>query len=614
MLYKGFRAMNPLGLLLLALAWLAAPAAAGPELLDPAQAFQFSARPLGPDMIEVSYDIAPGYYLYRDKLKFSIDKGVATLGEPQLPASDYKTDKFFGNTAIYRGALRVLLPVTADAGSRLTLKAYSQGCADLGICYAPQTHRIELVLAGASVQPGAPAGVSPFTSSFAAPRAATGPGSPPAALPPGSEDETRLAALFRHGGWKLFASYFLMGIALAFTPCVLPMIPILSGILAPHGAKLTRMRGLALSAAYVLGMAMTYAAAGVAAALLGSMLSTTLQNPWVLGAFALMFVVLALSMFGLYELQLPPALQSWLASESNKLHGGHFAGVFTMGVLSALIVGPCVTAPLAASLLYISRSGDVLVGGGSLFALALGMGVPLLAVGVSSGSLLPRAGPWMNAVNKGFGVLLLGVAIYMVSPLMSVSLQMGLWGALLVVSAVALRALDALPPGASGWRKLWKGVGVLMLLAGAAYFIGALSGGRDVLHPLSGLRGNGPLIGTAAPPFRRVSSPAELDAALAGAGDRPVMLDFYADWCASCKEMERDTFTDPAVRERMDRMLLLQADVTDNLESHQALLKRYGLVGPPGILFFSRGAEMRKLRVIGYQPPEVFKGALDQAL
>jgi thiol:disulfide interchange protein DsbD len=381
---------------------------------------------------------------------------------------------------------------------------------------------------------------------------------------------------------------------------------------------------LALSAVYVLGMALTYALAGIAAGLTGTLLSNALQNPVVLGAFAALFVVLALSMFGFYELQLPAALQSRLSNTANRVPGGKFWGVFIMGVLSALIVGPCVAAPLAGALLYINQSRDALLGGVALFAMALGMGAPMLAVGMSAGTLLPRAGAWMQTVKSFFGVVLLGMAIWIVAPVIPGVVQMLLWAALLIVSAIYLHAIDPLPHNASGFRKLWKGVGVIALLLGVALLVGALSGGRDILQPLSGLRAAGAAPAVAAegsvsavpaqPGFVKVRSLPELDRMLAQAQGRPVMLDFYADWCVSCKEMERFTFADAGVRRRMDRMLLLKADVTANTPEDAELLKRFGLFGPPGTVFFDAGGRELAYRVIGFQSADRFAASLDIVL
>jgi thiol:disulfide interchange protein DsbD len=328
----------------------------------------------------------------------------------------------------------------------------------------------------------------------------------------------------------------------------------------------------------------------------------------------LLFVLLALSMFGFFELQLPTALQSRLSIAANRLHAGTLGGVFAMGVLSALIVGPCVAAPLAGALLYINQSRDAVLGGSALFAMALGMGAPLLALGLSAGSLLPRAGPWMQTVKNFFGVVLLGLAVWIVTPILPAVVPMLLWAALLIISAIYLHAIDPLPHNASGLRRLWKGVGLIALLVGVALLVGALAGSRDPLQPLSTLRAGVPAEVSAGPRFLKVRSVQELDSALAAAQGRPVMLDFYADWCVSCKEMERFTFTDEQVRARMERMVLLKADVTANSPADAALLRRFGLFGPPGTIFFdARGRELPG-RVIGFQAAGPFARALDMVL
>ena len=405
--------------------------------------------------------------------------------------------------------------------------------------------------------------------------------------------------------WLIVASFFGFGVLLTFTPCVLPMIPILSGIIVGQGAPVSRGRAFSLAAAYVLGMAFTYTIAGVIAGLSGSLLSSALQNPWVLSAFALIFVMLALSMFDVYELQVPASLQIRFGNASNKMQGGRLVGVTGMGALSALIVGPCVAAPLAAALLYLSQSRDALLGGTALFAMALGMGTPLLLIGLSAGELLPKVGAWMNAVKRFFGFLLLGVAIWLIMPVIPATAAMLLWASLLIVSAMFLRALDPLPPVASDPVRLGKGAGILALVAGIALLVGALSGSEDVLQPLASLRSQTQL--RSGLHFQRVQSNAELDRRLEQAAGKYVMLDFYADWCVACKEMERFTFTDPQVQARLKDVVLLQADVTANKPEDIGLLKRFGLFGPPGIILFDRsGAEVKAFRVIGYQPSEQF--------
>jgi thiol:disulfide interchange protein DsbD len=574
---------------------------AEPELLEPDKAFRFSAQLKDARSIEISYRIAPGYYLYRDKFRFTVSPAVAKAGAAQLPDGKKHRDEFFGEVETYRGDLRIVLPLELDGAFPpvLTLTALSQGCADVGVCYVPHEQKAELKLAAAG---GAPGDVS-FGQLFGLQQGAAG------------ADDARIARVFEGGFWLVIAFFFGCGLLLSLTPCVLPMVPILSGIIAGAGGTVTRTKGFVLAAVYVLGMAITYAVAGVAAGLSGAMLSATLQSPWVLGAFAAVFVALAGAMFGLYELQLPVALQSRIAEASNRLHGGHLAGVFSMGVLAALIVGPCVAAPLAGALLYIGQSRDVVLGGSALFVMALGMGVPLLAVGASAGALLPRAGPWMGTVNRFLGSLLLAVAIYLVSPFLSLSVQMFLWAVLLIVTAIFLRAIDPLPPDAHGFLRFAKGLGVIALITGVAYLVGAFSGSRDLLQPLSGLRVAAGESGHAETPFVRVGSGAELDARIRDAAGRPVMLDFYADWCISCKEMERYTFSDERVRARFRDMVLLQADVTANNADHGTLLKRFRLFGPPGIVFFDReGREIQGLRVIGYQSADRFLVSLDQAL
>ncbi len=584
--------------------------AAQQDLLEPEKAFRFSARVLDATNIEVRYQIADGYYLYRERFAFAAEPGVQ-LGAAKIPEGKKKKDEFFGEVQTHRGELRIVVPVEVAPDGKVALSVTSQGCADVGVCYVPMDSKIQLAMAGStSAVPTAQSGGDPLSRIVNQ----TGAPKPSSAI----AEDLRIAGLFQGNFLLLLASFFGFGLLLSFTPCVLPMIPILSGIIVGRGQRVTRAQGFALSAAYVLGMAITYAIAGVAAGLSGAMLAAALQNPWVLGSFAAIFVILALSMFGFYELQLPAGLQARLAETSNQLPGGQYAGVFAMGALSAVIVGPCVAAPLAGALLYISQSRDGVLGGAALFAMALGMGVPLLAVGASAGALLPRAGPWMDTVKRFFGVLLIAVAIYLVSPLLPLAVQMLAWGALLIVSAVFLRVIDPLPLQAHSLQRFGKGLGVIALLAGAAYLVGAFSGAQDILQPLSGVAARSVAAPTAAEPlFKRVTSGVELDAAVKAAATtgKPVLLDFYADWCVSCKEMERFTFTDAQVRLRLAGMVKVQADVTANSAEHQALLKRFRLFGPPGIIFFDKnGKEINGLRVIGFQSAEKFAGVLDEVL
>lgn len=605
--------------LLAALACLAALPLHAAEPIEPEKAFAMRAQALDAQTVEVVFDVAKDYYLYGSKFRFSATPADVRLGEPQRPPGKVKQDEFFGEVETYRGELRMLLPVTAPAGvDRFELSVSSQGCWDGGVCYPPTVQRTAIELnappakGGGSLLDRALSSPAPATS-----LAAAAPATVPAAEAgsAGAFDESgRIARLLDNASVPLvLASFFGFGLLLAFTPCTFPMIPILSGIIVGQGHRISRGRAFGLSLAYVLAMAVTYALAGVAAGLTGTLLVAALQNVWVLSAFALVFVLLALSMFGFYELQLPTALQSRLAASASNSKGGHLGGVAAMGVLSALIVGPCVAAPLAGALLYIARSGDAVLGAAALFVMALGMGAPLLAVGVAARSVLPKVGPWMEGVKKAFGVILLGVAIWLLMPVLPPLATMLAWAVLLLFSGIFLHALDALPPHAKAWARFWKGVGVVLAIGGAAMLVGALAGSRDPLQPLAVLRAEASAP-AAAPVFDKVGSLAELDARLA-AGGRPVMLDFYADWCVSCKEMERYTFPDPQVAARMGQMQLLKADVTANSEEHKALLKRFGLFGPPGIIFFDgAGRERDGLRVVGYMKADAFAEVLDGAL
>jgi len=589
-------------LLLIALLFFPVPAvhaAGADELLEPDKAFGFSARALDAATVEVRYAIADGYYLYRDRFRFAAEPASVTLGQPQFPKGQVHEDKFFGKQETYRKEVRIRLPVEAAGAEHLKLLVTSQGCADIGVCYVPQVQSAELRLASLG---GSRSSIFSENDPFA---------SSPERVTAVSED-VRFAGVLESGRlWLVMAVFFGAGLLLTFTPCVLPMIPILSGIIVGEGSKVTRRRAVLVSLAYVLGMAVTYTAIGIAAAFSGNLLSAALQNAWVLGAFAAVFVMLALSMFGFYELQLPSSWQARLTEASNRLGGGHWGAVVLMGALSAAIVSPCVVAPLAGALLYIGQTRDAVLGGTALFSMAIGMGAPLVLVGVSGGTLLPKAGQWMRAVKQFFGALLLAVAVWVISPVIPVAVQMLLWAMLLVGSGVFLRALEPLGAGASGWERLWKAVGILALLAGVAQAVGALSGARDPLRPLSGVFSDSPAQKPL--PFEAVKA-LDLDARLKTA-NKVAMLDFYADWCVSCKEMERFTFSDPQVQARLSQMVLLRADVTANTADDKALLKRFRLFGPPGIVFFdARGREIQGLRVIGYQSPEKFIKSLDLAL
>ncbi|MBB2920915.1 protein-disulfide reductase DsbD [Cupriavidus alkaliphilus] len=609
--------------LLAALAWLCLAgslhAATEDDFLPPEQAFRFAASQADDKTIEVRFDVAPGYYMYRERFAFAAQPAGVKLGAPVYPQGKVKFDETFGKEMeTYRDSVVIRVPVEAAAG-KWTLTVTSQGCADKGLCYPPM-ESVYKVGGSALADLFGKRGRSdaPAAEPVPAPAVPALPAVPGSAATLRADDSDRIAGALASRNLGLIAALFFgLGLLLTFTPCVLPMVPILSSIVV--GEHVTRGRALLVSLAYVLGMAVVYTAVGVAAGLLGEGLSAALQTPWVLGAFAALMVALALSMFGLYELQLPQRWQTRLTESSNRRKGGQVAGAAAMGAISALIVGPCVTAPLAGALAYIAQSRDAVIGGAALFAMALGMGVPLVLVGVGAGNLLPRAGRWMEVTKRFFGFLLLGVALWMLGPVLPAWATMLLLAALLLVAAVFLGAFDGLGPDPRNLVRVGKGVGVLFAIAAAIVLIGVASGGRDPLQPLSHLSvartGGEGAGGAQALRFERVRSVAELDArvAQAAAAGKPVLLDFYADWCVSCKEMERMTFVDPRVRARLSEIVLLQADVTANNADDKALLKRFGLFGPPGIILFGPDGRERPVRVIGYQSASRFLESLERA-
>lgn len=563
-----------------------------PSFLPPDKVFQLTVTAQDAHTVLANFNIAPGYYLYRDRIHFkSLDERIK-LSEPVFPKGDIKQDKNFGTIEVFHHSFQASIAVMGER-QQFSLAVEYQGCSEQGLCYPP-IEKTLLVDFSPSAQPSA----APILTNQASTENT-------------QQESTKIAQLFKSGNFWLIVSFFFgAGLLLAFTPCVFPMIPILSGIIVGRGHHITKMHAFILSLAYVLGMAITYALAGVAAGYSGELISNALQTPWVLGSFAAVFVLLSLSMFGFYELQLPSSLQSKLADTSNRLHGGHLSGVFVMGALSAIIMGPCVAAPLAGALLYISQTHDAILGGVALFVLALGMGAPLLLIGTSAGALLPKAGAWMDAVKKFFGVMLLALAIWIVQPLLAVGVQMLLWALLLILSAAYLHVLDALPQHASTWHKLRKGLGLMVLLVGIAYLIGALSGARDLMRPLGALS-KAESVASAPLQWTRIKDAADLDSRLKNANGKIVVLDFYADWCVSCKEMERYTFSDPAVQAKLKSAILLQIDVTANSPEDKNLLKRYALFGPPATLFFNaQGVELQDARVVGYQDAMQFLNSL----
>ena len=583
----------------LALCALLPALARADDFLEPEQAFQLKAE-LVDKAVLLHWTIAPGYHLYRDQLRFTADAASAPFSAPALPDGIRKFDVNFNKELeSYERTLDLRLPLQAATPFNLTV--VFQGCADAGLCYAP----MQQVLRVDPAMPGALA-TAPAAAPASAPAA-------PAAATPAPQDDSSLAQRTLESGSivKIGAAFLVFGLLLSFTPCVLPMVPILSSIIVGEG-NVTRSRGLLLALAYSLGMALVYTSLGVGAGLAGEGLAGALQKPWVLLCFGGLMVVLALSMFDVYQLQLPSSIQSRLSAKGAK--GGRAAGVFVMGALSALIVGPCVAGPLAGALLYISQTGNAATGGWALFSMAAGMSVPLLLTGLSAGSLLPRAGAWMNGVKKVFGLLLIAVAVWMVTPVFPVPVMMVLWGSLAIACALFLHVGQPLPPHSGVGAYARKALGVVLMVGGLFELAGAASGGQAVVQPLAHLRGGGAVAAVAAAPqFTRVASVAELERALAQPGP-PAMLDFYADWCVACKEMEHMTFSDPKVAAAMKSMRLLQVDVTANSDEQRALLKKFNLFGPPGIVLFgASGKEINQGRVIGFVPPDTFLRHLARA-
>ncbi|HIH2622080.1 TPA: protein-disulfide reductase DsbD [Burkholderia cenocepacia] len=577
-------------------------ARAADDFLDPSVAFKFSASE-SPGQVDVRFKIANGYYMYRERFAFAVKSGQATLGEPQFPAGHVKFDQTFQkDVETYRDEVVVHVPVKQAAGP-FELAVTSQGCADEGICYPPAEHvmKVDGAALGAASSSGDTAAAGSWFDKV-------------------TSADFAQSLLEGHGFFTIVALYFVAGVVLSLLPCSYPMIPIVSAIIIGQGTRATHARGFALSLTYVIGMALVYTVLGIAAALVGQSLGAWLQNPWVLGAFGVLLTAFAVSLISGKDIALPERWQNGAAEASSARQGGHFVAVAAMGALSALVVGACMTAPLFAVLAFIAHTGNALLGGAALFAMGLGLGVPLLVVGVGAGTVLPRAGAWMDGVKVFFGIVLLAAALWIVWPVLAGGLKMVLAALWLLIAAAALGLFTPNAGAASIWRRLGRGVGAALAIWAATLLVGLAAGSTDPVKPLAVLAartvasGGAATAGAAAadgPAFAPVRSSGELDALLKSSG-RPVMLDFYADWCVSCKEMEHLTFTDARVQARLARLHLVRADVTANNPDDQALLKRFNLFGPPGIIFFDRnGNEIG--RVVGYQAADTFLRSLDRA-
>ncbi len=557
--------------------------AAIPPSVD--EAFIFSADAISANQISASWQVAEGNYLYKEKISFEVDSNSdISLKSYQLPQGENKMDEIFGLTEVFLHDIQVEIPFFNPLQAKtVTLTAHYQGCSEtFNICYPPTSKTITLELSNNAISNNVEATIKDTSTQ------------------PLSEQDKFANTLANDSLITIILSFLGLGILLAFTPCVFPMIPILSSIIIGEGSNITTRRAFTLSLTYVLAMSVTYTVAGVLTGLLGANLQAMMQNPWVIGSFSALFVIFALSMFGLFELQLPQFLQNRLHQIGQTQKGGTLTGVAIMGLLSGLIVGPCLAPPLAGALIFIGQHGDPILGGIALFSLSMGMGLPLLAIGTSGGSLLPKAGSWMDTIKAVFGIFMLALAIWMLERIIPGWIAMWLWASLLIMVAIYLGAFTTIQNDATGWQKLWKGFGLVLFIYGTILFIGGASGSQNVWQPLQGI----PTASLQAAEkqhlkFASVTNLDELNQLL-DQTEKPVMVDFYADWCVDCKKMELTTFSDPAVIEKLSNWHVIQVDVTENNEQHQALSQSLSVFGPPSILFFdNQGNEQTGFRLVG---------------
>ncbi|MBA5249728.1 MAG: protein-disulfide reductase DsbD [Gammaproteobacteria bacterium] len=585
------------------------------EPISADKAFVFSVVAIDPNTLRASWQIHPEYYLYHDK--FSIDIKGAKFGKITFPKGKIKDDDFFGKVEIHKGLLALDIPLV-EVGESISFSAKYQGCWLGGVCYPPIEKITNITMPKADTITNKP--IKPLT--IAASKPVTPLANPPAIPPtipttandaPLNESDQITKLLQQDDLWLVLVSFFGFGLLLSLTPCVFPMIPILSGIIVGQKGTMTTKRALIMSIVFVLAMSVTYSLAGVLAGHFGGNLQALFQTPWILIVFSSIFVALAFSMFGYYDIQLPAALQNKISKISNKQEGGNLIGVAIMGFLSALIVGPCVAPPLAGALIYIGKTGDALLGGLSLFVMSLGMGAPLLAIGAGV-SKLPKAGGWMNNVKYVFGILMLAVAIYLLERIISPLASLALWAALFTLSPIAMGAFNGLSNTPSALHRILKGIGLLLIIYGILLWGLVARGGGDMLAPLSNY-GTTTQVEKTHVAFTKVKSNTELDRILAQAqqDNQIVMLDFYADWCISCKELDRFVFSNTEVVNKMQNVIALKADVTVGNADDEALMKRFDIIGPPGILFFKNGVENRPQRIIGEIDAQGFLQHLENA-
>jgi thiol:disulfide interchange protein DsbD len=602
---------------ILALLLMAITLFAETKFLMPDEAFMPSAKTVNGNSVDATLKLGDKIYVYKDLFGFEI-KGKSPLKIKSVNIANEAVGH--DGEMVYTGDVKAAIEFTKNASAKeqepITLVMKYQGCSEAGLCYEPSTKEFEFTIdtaALASNESGAKA-IEPAAETASAVKTQEG-----SAF--GESETDKLVDTLKGGSiWSILGIFFGIGVVLSLTPCIFPMIPILSSIIVSQGEGISAKRGFLLSLVYVLAMAVAYSLAGVLAGKFGENLQVLLQNEWAIIGFALVFVALAFSMFGFYEIGLPSSWQSKLSSVSDSASNkGGFIGVAVMGFLSALIVGPCVAPGLAGALIYIGQTGNALLGGTALFVMSIGMGLPLLLIGVGAGKFMPRPGGWMDTLTKVFGAVMLAIAIWMLSRIVPDSVNMVLWALFFMISGIYMGAFEALEAAKRSWNALFKALGIVFVIYGVLLFVGVLSGSSSLLTPLDQFAKGNTIVAEGVVPvengkvsFQVIHSSEELDMILEANKDKTVMLDFSAEWCSSCKEMAHITFADEKVKEKMQSFVLVQADVTANSEKEKALTKRFGLFGPPGILFFKEGKEIKNARIIGYQPPEKFLAHLNK--
>lgn len=558
--------------------------------------FQLTTVKIDPNTLAVHWHIKEGFFLYKKRIHIiESSKSNYRLGTIHFPTGIKQTNPHKKSYFVYRDQLTLSVPILGTEPGEALLNVKYQGCSDDGFCYPPQTSHIKIAIDNGLALSDVVIETDESTQK-------------PEVAPTNEAD--KLERLFATGSSALIIfSFFGFGLLLSFTPCVLPMVPVLSGIIVGHGKQLSTHKAFFLSLSYVLSMSLTYAAVGAVIALMGSNLQIVMQSPWAIGLFSAIFVLLALSMFNFYELRLPVAWQAKLASVTRSQSSGHYLSAAVMGSLSTLILSPCVTAPLIGALGYIAQSGNVKLGVLSLFFLGLGMGTPLLLIGTSAGKLLPRAGHWMNAVKSFFGVMLIAVAIYLMQRILPTMLSMGLWASLLIFSGIYM---DALNKASSNQEKFRQGLGLMSLGYGVLIMIGGSQGNGNPLQPLT--QQSAPLYVQSEHHAVTLKTLADVQKALTNALGKPVMIDFYADWCESCKEIEQTTLKDAKIKQALSDFVVIKADVSTNNKDSKALLNQFNVVAPPTFIFFNaKGAELNKLRLVGETSTATFYDHLNEA-